>query len=240
MRNVLLASVAAMVFSANAANAGYLINHCSDGHTSDWTLTLDTRHSKNEAKFWEQGRPARVGTFVGVNLVDTITLPDMQIVMYNDGNGTWSYNNGAASGSITCQRAYAKDLTSTDVSVTMTPDASGLQNIPVFLGSSTISMAIDTGASSMLLSPEVANMLLSKGGAVEIGTGKAILADGSVHNNKVISVKYVVIGGRWITNVRAAVGPEGSSLLLGIGVLQMFGKFSIDVPHSQLIFAAAN
>jgi hypothetical protein len=32
----------------------------------------------------------------------------------------------------------------------------------------------------------------------------------------------------------------GSSLLLGIGVLQMFGKFSIDVPHSQLIFAAAN
>jgi hypothetical protein len=41
MRNVLLASVAAMVFSANAANAGYLINHCSDKSADVGSLMLE-------------------------------------------------------------------------------------------------------------------------------------------------------------------------------------------------------
>jgi predicted aspartyl protease len=61
-----------------------------------------------------------------------------------------------------------------------------------------------------------------------------VMADNTTRDTRTILIDRVVIGGKIITNVRAYVAPDGSDMLLGMGVLGRFGKFSIDTVNGRL------
>ena len=60
------------------------------------------------------------------------------------------------------------------------------------------------------------------------------LANGEMLKDRLINIKQLTIGGHTIYSVRALVGTNNSGSLLGIDILNRFGKFSIDIPHNQL------
>jgi len=61
------------------------------------------------------------------------------------------------------------------------------------------------------------------------------LADGSTRMERMININKLTIGGHTLFNIKASVGPDESTPLLGIDVLNRFGKFSIDPGKRQLI-----
>jgi predicted aspartyl protease len=61
------------------------------------------------------------------------------------------------------------------------------------------------------------------------------LANGAILKYRLINIKQLIIGGRAIYNVQVTVGTNNSASLQGIDILTRFGKFSIDIPHNQLI-----
>jgi hypothetical protein len=114
------------------------------------------------------------------------------------------------------------------------PDAAG-QIIPVALGAIPIIMVVDTGSSLVSIDSVLADKLIARGEAVE-GVGmESTLADGSTANNRVITINQLTIAGHAIYGVKAFVGGPKAMPLLGINVLNYFGKFSVDTVHKQLV-----
>jgi hypothetical protein len=112
----------------------------------------------------------------------------------------------------------------------------GLQTVGVTLGTTYVTMQIDTGCSTMLLQKSVADGLIARGEATEAGTGRSVLADGSEHITRYIVINSINIGGKTLSNVQAGVGADDkASPLLGIGTLNRFGRFTIDTTGHQLV-----
>ena len=109
------------------------------------------------------------------------------------------------------------------------------QRLMVTLGSETVNMLLDTGASELSVTQSVAYTLVSNGEAIWGPSVEVTLADGSSHMERVILIGRVMLGGLTITRVPASVASEGGMMLLGMGVLRRFGRFTIDVANSQLI-----
>lgn len=110
--------------------------------------------------------------------------------------------------------------------------------IDATLGSVTIvRMVIDTGATDMTVSRDYAEQLRARGEATVANSADVLLADGSHHQTDQIVIKTVKIGTRTVYNVKSWVMDDPkATMLLGMGVLGQFGKFTIDTAHSQLIF----
>jgi hypothetical protein len=109
-----------------------------------------------------------------------------------------------------------------------------LQYARVTLGNQTASMFIDSGCTSMAMSTAWADALIAGGQAVEQEPVEYVQADGKSQMTRQISVNSVTIGGRTVYNVPSSVRP-GVTMLLGIGVLSRFGKFSIDRANHELV-----
>ncbi len=66
---------------------------------------------------------------------------------------------------------------------------------------------------------------------------ESTLADGSKQTNCLISINQISLDGHTLNGVLASDGAADQgdgSMLLGLGVLQRFGKFSIDTASHQL------
>jgi clan AA aspartic protease (TIGR02281 family) len=108
--------------------------------------------------------------------------------------------------------------------------------IDVMIGSQPVRMLLDTGATSLLISPSMAEALLRDGEATWGEDVQLTLADGSVHNARSITIKHVRVGKHVLDDVRASISSGADQMLFGFTVLARIGKFTIDPLNRQLIF----
>lgn len=120
------------------------------------------------------------------------------------------------------------------------PGVAAVQYINVSFGNNTIyAMTLDTGCSSMTVSPAVADWLIANNKGTEMSAMNNSYADGSIHTSRHIMVNMISIAGHIAYNVEAGVVAPGQNygdMLIGLSVLQRFGKFTIDSANHQLTF----
>ncbi|MBS0297759.1 MAG: retroviral-like aspartic protease family protein [Proteobacteria bacterium] len=108
----------------------------------------------------------------------------------------------------------------------------GVLYVPVLLnGAVEADFVVDSGATDVVLSSDVAQQLMRKGklgGGDYLGSGHAILADGSRVPAMVYNLRSLKVGGREVKNVTASVSPGKGQLLLGQSFLRRFKSWSID------------
>jgi clan AA aspartic protease (TIGR02281 family) len=106
----------------------------------------------------------------------------------------------------------------------------------VGLGTQTVTMMLDTGATSSVVTEAVANILVRNGHARWTGEEQFSMADGSVRTAQTILISEVRIGSHVVRNMRAAVTSNRTDMLLGFSVLKAIGPFTIDTRTNELIF----
>jgi clan AA aspartic protease (TIGR02281 family) len=110
----------------------------------------------------------------------------------------------------------------------------------VGLGDQVVTMLLDTGATSTLISSSLALSLIRDDQAQIVGDSKFATASGEVVRAKEIVIKEVKIGNQLVRNVKAAAIPGEIDLLLGVDVLNAIGPYLIDSQNGKLIFAFAS
>jgi predicted aspartyl protease len=115
-----------------------------------------------------------------------------------------------------------------------------VMRLSVGLGDQVLTMLLDTGASSTLISSSLALSLIRDDQARFVGDTKFTTASGEVVRAKEIVIKEVKIGNQIVRDVKAAAIPGEIDLLLGVDVLNAIGPYLIDSQNSQLIFAFAS
>jgi clan AA aspartic protease (TIGR02281 family) len=122
------------------------------------------------------------------------------------------------------------------------PDAVGTVSgtsgalVQVALGSHQEVMLIDTGATNVLLSPSVAEELVSSGEADWGGATTTEIADGSKVPTRMLTIHQLRIGKHMLYNVPALVNATDTMMLLGFPVLNQIGRFTIDTTSNLLVF----
>ena len=115
-----------------------------------------------------------------------------------------------------------------------------LQNNSVTLnvgvGNQTVTMILDTGATTSTVTEAVADVLVRSGYARWVGEEQYSMADGSVKSVLTILINEMRIGGHVVRNVKAGVTPDRAGMLLGFSVLKAIGPFMIDTRTNELIF----
>ncbi len=121
--------------------------------------------------------------------------------------------------------------------VPLTKTAYGMTVKTVLNGDTTCILAVDTGASTVLISKEIADRIETNPNET-IEKVKFTLADGSMTESRVIIIKSVRIGNSTVYDVPAAVSdkPPGTGIdgLLGMSFLNNF-NIKLDVANEKLI-----
>jgi len=127
--------------------------------------------------------------------------------------------------------------TQTQFSVPIIPTGShGGKAVDITLGDKmTLSMIIDTGSDIVGVTESIADQLILNNEAVELEKVDTTLANGLTQTERMVNINKLTIGGHTLYNIPATVGSNVSLPLLGIDVLNRFGKFSIDTVNNQLI-----
>ena len=104
-----------------------------------------------------------------------------------------------------------------------------------------VDMIIDTGCSGVLISLAEAKYLAEKGTLTRediLGTGKSVIADGSIVTNSIVRLDKLTIGdGLTAHNVMATVSENiEAPLLLGNEVFDRVKSISIDNENKQILF----
>jgi clan AA aspartic protease (TIGR02281 family) len=134
------------------------------------------------------------------------------------------------------KRANAPSNSAADSVTLHTDDGGHSLTVDVLVGSTYYTFLLDTGATDMSVTDEVADTVIAEGHAHYAGEKQVTLADGSTHNVKTITADTVTVGTHTISNVHVIVSPNGSPILLGLGVLNRIGRFTVDAPHRTLTF----
>jgi hypothetical protein len=109
--------------------------------------------------------------------------------------------------------------------------------VDVQLGSQTVRMMIDTGASLLSIPPSIAARLVQNGEATYGKKIKVGLANGSSVEEWTINIHTLRIGRHTLNNILGSVSAdENAMLLLPFTVLSNIGKFSIDTHGHRLSF----
>jgi clan AA aspartic protease (TIGR02281 family) len=108
--------------------------------------------------------------------------------------------------------------------------------LDVGLGEMVREFILDTGASSMTVTADVAAQLVAAGHATPHGAETVTYADGKPHVVQTITIDKVRVGTHFVHDVHATVTPSGAPMLLGLDVLNAIGRFEIDAPHRTLTF----
>ena len=108
----------------------------------------------------------------------------------------------------------------------------GVYKVPCTVNGVKMKFIFDTGAATVSMSQTMAQFLLDGEYLSESdikGTGKSVLADGSIVNHATIILKDVEIGGMHIHNIDATViEDQNAPLLLGQSAISELGKISIE------------
>lgn len=119
----------------------------------------------------------------------------------------------------------------------------GVYKVPCTVNGVKMKFIFDTGAATVSMSQTMAQFLLdgeylSKSDIK--GTGKSVLADGSIVNHATINLRDVEIGGMHIHNIDATViEGQNAPLLLGQTAISELGRITID-GNSLVVHAADN
>jgi clan AA aspartic protease (TIGR02281 family) len=153
-----------------------------------------------------------------------------------------------------CYRAdqppIVADAPSTDASPPPSAYSSGSDSVPIYtgahgsaayvdvgIGTRTVRMLIDTGATNVSVIRSIAAALIANHEAVLLPVTAPIkIADGSTILEQIISIRTLTIGRHTLHHVIAGVAPDGADMLLGFPVLNQVGRFTIDTANGQLIF----
>lgn len=108
---------------------------------------------------------------------------------------------------------------------------SGVYTIPCSINGVKRSLVFDTGASTVTISMQLAELLYSSGKLKEVdfkGFGRSQTASGHIVNNMAVVLRDVEIGGLHLKNVDAVI-IEGQNipLLLGLSAIQKLGKVTL-------------
>jgi|GEM_PF-6022983 len=118
----------------------------------------------------------------------------------------------------------------------------GVFKLPVTINNSTTSYFIfDTGASDLLISPNLKAKLISNNSLSEqrdfLRRANYMDANGDIETCNVYSLKSVKVGNREIANVTCAVANnEITDMLLGQSFISKLGQFEINFSTKRLIF----
>lgn len=108
----------------------------------------------------------------------------------------------------------------------------GVYKVPCTVNGVKMKFIFDTGAATVSMSQTMAQFLLDGEYLSESdikGTGKSVLADGSIVNHAVVNLRDVEIGGMHIHNIDATViEGQNAPLLLGQSAISELGKISIE------------
>jgi|SRR6516162_1017341 clan AA aspartic protease (TIGR02281 family) len=105
----------------------------------------------------------------------------------------------------------------------------------VSVGQHTVTMMLDTGASTTAITDEFANALVRDGHARWSGERKYQMADGFVISAPALVINEVRLGTHVVHNVEASV-TNGTLMLLGFSVVDQIGPFMINTRTRELIF----
>ena len=116
----------------------------------------------------------------------------------------------------------------------------GIFLIPATLNNSvTVDFIFDSGASEVLVSPEIVGILLKRNTISEediLEDGFYTIADGSTVKMKRFMMKEIKIGNKIIKNVECSVANDlYTDMLLGQSVLSKFGKYTFENNSQTLI-----
>lgn len=116
-----------------------------------------------------------------------------------------------------------------------------MYKIPAFLNDVVnVEFIFDSGAAEVLISPEVAMVLLGSKTIKDddvLEDGYFVTADGSILRLSRLNIKQVQIGSKIIFNVKCAVSNEiGGDMLLGQSVMEKLGKYTFDYKKMKLVF----
>ena len=109
--------------------------------------------------------------------------------------------------------------------------AINMVNVRIDLGyGSTINATVDTGCQYPIALPgPTAWALLENNLAFRAGSSQSVMADGHTSDIEIIMIRTVVVEGRTLTNVEAAVSPNSDAMvLLGLGALNQLGTYKIE------------
>jgi predicted aspartyl protease len=115
-----------------------------------------------------------------------------------------------------------------------------VMRLNVGLGDQVLTMLLDTGASSSLITTSLAISLIRNDQAHFIGDTKFSTASGEVVRAKEVVIHEMKIGNQVVQNVKATAIQGDIDLLLGVDVLNAIGPYMIDSQKGQLIFAVAS
>lgn len=123
------------------------------------------------------------------------------------------------------------------IQMTKMPD--GTYEIPVVLnGVLKINFILDSGASEVFISPDVALTLMKTGTVKEtdfIGSQQYVFADGSSSTSKRFVINKLQLGSQTINNVTVGISNSiDAPMLLGQNVLNKFGSVTIDYTNHTL------
>jgi clan AA aspartic protease (TIGR02281 family) len=107
------------------------------------------------------------------------------------------------------------------------------------LGEKVHSFILDTGASSMTVTPGVAAELVRTAHAQPGGSETVTYADGKPRSVQSITIDTVRVGTHFVRDVHATVTLANAPMLLGLDVLNAIGRFEVDAPHRTLTFNGA-
>lgn len=117
--------------------------------------------------------------------------------------------------------------------------ADGVLEVPVTInGLAEGNFTLDSGASVVVLSKELFVELIRKGGIKKsdyLGTEKYSLADGSIMESPVFTIKKLMVGDVTVRDIRATVTGEGGGLLLGQSFLRRFKSWHVDNDTNELV-----
>jgi predicted aspartyl protease len=121
--------------------------------------------------------------------------------------------------------------------VSYTMNDTGGMIVAALLGDTPTNVMVDTGAAASAVTERLASTLLASGDAIDTGrTVQIILADGSMHEERIISIRSLQVGSHRLAGVAATVSP-GATNIIGLSELQRLCTMTIDSINRQIVFS---
>jgi clan AA aspartic protease (TIGR02281 family) len=111
-------------------------------------------------------------------------------------------------------------------------------SLNVGIGQHTVTMLLDTGATTTAITDDLANALIRDGHGRWLGERQYRMANGAIVFAQTLIINEVRLGRHVVRNVQASVVPNGTTMLLGFPVIDQIGPFQINTRTRELIFEA--
>ena len=131
---------------------------------------------------------------------------------------------------------YRADLSPAEDSIPIYPDRGGASAlVDVIVGGQPVRMLLDTGATVMQISNDLAQRIVRDRQGTWGNPIKITLADGSMVQQPTIDIGEVRIGSHSIRNVTAAY-TDGGDMIMAFPVVNSIAPFKIDTRNRKLVF----